>query len=349
MLKHSWNPIFRVALIVAIILPAIFFWRDQAHALGELDRIAGSNRIKTAIGISQRLFVATDSAGAVILARHDNFADALAANSLAGLSGGPILLTPGQKPLDTAVKAEIDRLLTPGKTVYIAGGTSALPSSIDAALKNNYKIVRLAGSDRYDTAAKIKSRGDALRGSAATEAIITRGDNFPDALSASSYSAFSGSPIILVKKDQIPAATKSLLTPTIKSSYLVGGTAAITDNVKNQIESLTANLTSRIWGANRYATSSAVADFFFASPVAISVATGTDYPDALAGGVLAGLTKLSISGTPLVLTKPNVLASETVSYLKKHAATIDDTLSGYLFGGSAAISSDTELTIESLI
>ncbi len=347
MLKRFWNLLFSVSVVFAGI--GFFVAPQKASALGSLDRLSGANRIETAIAISKRLFPTTNSAKAVILARHDNFADALAANSLAGLADAPILLNPGGKALDSKVKTEIDRLLKSGKTIYIAGGTAAIPTSVDNALKGSYKIKRIAGSDRYDTAKKIKLEGDALRGSAATEAIITRGDNFPDALSASSYSAFSGAPIILVKQDKVPAASSSILTPTIKSTYIIGGTAAITNSVKTTIESLTKNLATRISGANRYATSAAVANFFFATPLAISVATGTDYPDALAGGALAGKSGLTPFGLPVLLTKPTSTPAELEAYLKSHASTIDNTLSGYLFGGFAAVDLETELRIELLI
>ena len=61
---------------------------------GEVVRLAGSERIATAVAISRAGF-ADGSAGAAVLARADLFADALAGAPLAVAVGGPLMLTPG--------------------------------------------------------------------------------------------------------------------------------------------------------------------------------------------------------------------------------------------------------------
>jgi putative cell wall-binding protein len=342
MLKHSWKHYFSFLILTGLIvsLPRSVF------ASGDLARLSGTNRIETALTISQRLFPIADSAGAVVLARSDAFPDALTAASLGGLLMAPILLTPSGQPLSKGVQAEIDRVLLPGKPVIIVGGTSALQASIDSLLAGTYSVERLAGGNRYDTAKLIKERGDTTRGSAATSVIVASGDTFPDALSGSSYAAFSGTPIVLVKKEKIPVESAALLTTVVDAAFVIGGTAVISDAVVTSIEAGIGNVSQRLSGADRYATSVAVANFFFTTPLAVAIATGLSFPDALSGSVLAGKTALSTSGIPLLLAKPTSVPPSILDYLSSHAATIDDTTSGYVFGGTSAISGSTEIVLE---
>jgi ell wall binding domain 2 (CWB2)/Cysteine-rich secretory protein family len=55
-----------------------------------VQRIAGGDRISTAVAVSQQVFPRAD---AVVLARADQYPDALAGASLAAALGGPVLLT----------------------------------------------------------------------------------------------------------------------------------------------------------------------------------------------------------------------------------------------------------------
>ncbi|MFO0704364.1 MAG: cell wall-binding repeat-containing protein [Candidatus Andersenbacteria bacterium] len=345
MSKHFWkvscSGLGLVLLAATLAVPTY----HSAQAAGSLQRIAGPNRLGTAIEASRQLFAATDSAGGVVLARQDGFADALAASSLAGLVRGPILLTPANAALDPLVLDEINRVLAPGKPVFIIGGTSALSSSLEGAL-GQYAVTRLAGQDRFETATLIKKRGDTVRGSVASAAFFVRGDTYPDALSVSSYAALSGTPILLVQQNLIPQTVADLLDSTLATAYVVGGTSAVSDGVLTTIESATNNLATRLAGANRYETSALIAEYFFPSPLAVLLATGENFPDALAGGVLAGLSLISPSGLPVLLITQNSVPSPVGTYLTDNAATIDDVTSGYVMGGEAAVSLDTELYLE---
>src|SRR5690242_17551229 len=65
-----------------------------AALVSNVQRVAGPTRIGTAIATSQDEFATGGSARAVVLARADNFPDALAGGPLAAAKGGPLLLTP---------------------------------------------------------------------------------------------------------------------------------------------------------------------------------------------------------------------------------------------------------------
>ncbi|MDP2587558.1 MAG: cell wall-binding repeat-containing protein [bacterium] len=343
MLKHFWKVLFSLGALALLIAP------HHAAAAGSLQRVAGPNRIGTAIEVSQQLYPNADSAGTVIITRHDAFPDALTASSLAGLLGAPILLTPPNADLDPVVHAEIDRVLPAGGSVLVIGGTAAVSDSVIATLQGPYSVERIAGANRYETAVRIKERADSVRGYPLNAAFFSRGDTYPDALSISSYAALSGTPIVLVESDAVPVVVQPLLTGYLATPYILGGTNAVSDNVVGAIESATGAIVTRISGQDRYSTSAAIAEYFFPNPLAITIGTGQNFPDALAGGVLAGITVLTPSGTPVLLIQKDSVPAPIGTYLADHSGTIDDLTSGYVLGGSSAIGNDVEFAIEAVI
>ena len=94
-----------------------------------VDRISGSDRYATAAAISQADFP-TGDASAVVLARGDDYPDALVGAPLAAAKNAPLLLTTGPT-MPTVTQTELHRVLAAGGTVYVLGGTSAVPASVD--------------------------------------------------------------------------------------------------------------------------------------------------------------------------------------------------------------------------
>jgi putative cell wall-binding protein len=246
-------------------------------------RLAGSTRITTAISVSRRAYV---SAPQVVLARSDSFADALAAAPLAAKVGGPVLLTP-RSGLDALVADEIERL---GATdVWLMGGTAALGpgvvSDLNAEGFSNTNIHRLAGGDRYETAAAIghEVNGDSV--------YIASASSFADGVAVSSLAAHTQSPILLVQKDAVPEATLdelAFLEPT--TVRIIGGTGVISAAVEQQLETATGLPIDRLDGSDRYATSRAIGEASEEAgldPLRLWVATGSNWPDALATGPAA--------------------------------------------------------------
>ena len=88
-----------------------------------------------------------------------------------------------------------------------------------------------------------------------------------------------------------------------------------------------------IVGSDRYDTAARVAGVFFVNPTMIGVASGTNFPDALAGGAHIGMR-----GGPLLLTKPTSLTAVTQTYLDANKAGITV---GYVYGGTSAVSDST--------
>ncbi len=327
-------------LIVFSLVISLLPLSPLVTAAGTTTRLAGTNRIETAIEISKKAFPTNDSAAHIVLARSDTFPDALAGSALAGVSG-PILITPSSA-LDSKVKDEIDRVLPAGGKVYILGGTGAIASAVETSLTAaGYTVERIGGADRYETSALIAKKVDTV---ANTKAIIATGENFPDALAAAAYSAKNGVPILLTQKDSLPASVKSALTDMgITSSWVIGGTGVVSDAVKNELPSAT-----RVSGADRYATAVEVAKQLWdktsgAAGDKFVVARGDLFPDALAGGPLA-----AINNAPLLLTQPTSVPAEINSYFSSLGYSASVSASLFILGGTGAISSSVENSLNTL-
>lgn len=123
-------------------------------------------------------------------------------------------------------------------------GTSIAP--VSAATQTS-----IIGANRYDTAAKIADN----MGNYDTAILVNADKSLADGLSASSLAGKENAPILLVKKDSIPKETLSRLQK-VKKVYIIGGTAAVSSNVTNQ---LAGKEITRIEGSNRIETSENVA------------------------------------------------------------------------------------------
>lgn len=243
---------------------------------GPVRRVSGPNRYATAAEVSKDTFA---SSASVFVATGENFPDAVSSGSPAALTSAPVLLTRnGSLPTETAT--EIQRL--GASTIYILGGTSAVSSAVETQLSALGTTQRLAGANRFETAAAISQ----ARFPTADTVYIATGSNFPDALAGAPVAALDQAPILLVTQNSIPAATQAelnRLNPT--DTIVLGGTAVISDAVA---ASLPGSVT-RLAGANRYSTAAAISQATFSPPVpVIYISTGLNFPDALAGGAAGG-------------------------------------------------------------
>jgi N-acetylmuramoyl-L-alanine amidase len=95
--------------------------------------------------------------------------------------------------------------------------------------------------------------------------ILASGENFPDALCAAPLATKYQAPILLTSKNSLPSAVENeinRLKP--KNAILVGGTGAISDNIKTTLQNKGINVI-RISGASRYETSLEIAKYLNSS------------------------------------------------------------------------------------
>jgi len=293
-------------------------------------RFAGESRYETAVAISSKNWYESYN---VVLARGDAFPDALAGAVLANSSvvGGPLLLTESQR-LRPEVLAEMKRLNT--NSVCILGGTGAISSNVETELKNNgIQVYRIQGSDRYETAANIAAT--ALQNSA--KAFLASGQTFADALSISSYAAANGIPLLLTDARKVPAATLTALQKLgVTDVTLIGGESAISAAAADQLTKAGYSV-NRLSGSDRYKTNTAILNSLQYDTTDMVVATGSNFPDALAGSVLAARKN---SPVVLVPTDENALVnSDTASYLSDIRAGVS---SFFILGGFNVINYKVE-------
>ncbi|MGE4272442.1 MAG: cell wall-binding repeat-containing protein [Desulfitobacterium sp.] len=264
-------------------------------------RLAGTSRYDTAIQVSQGGW---DYAESVVLARGDDFPDALAGVVLTTSVNAPLLLTE-TKQLTAGVLEEIKRL--EASTVYILGSRGAVSEAVENTLiSEGLTVERLEGTDRYITASEIAK----VAVPQTEKAFLALGTDFPDALSISSYAAAQGIPLLLTEKKKVPEVTlETLQSLGVKEVTLIGGEGVILPEVKTQLEELSFSV-DRLAGTDRYGTNLEILNDLSFNNEAIYVATGTKFPDALAGAALAAK-----NNNPIVLVPQKDLKEASMDYL----------------------------------
>ncbi len=298
----------------------------------EVDRVAGSGRIETSVRLSGEAF--PDGAPAAVLARADDFPDALAAATLAAEVGGPVLLT-GSDRLADGVAAELRRLGV--ETVYLVGGPVALTPPVQSAVDAlGVESIRLAGTDRFVTADAI-GREVVRLGGPVDAVIVARADDFPDALSAANLATYGRAPILLTATSELSEQTEraldALLPGGTQTVYLAGGTAA-TDIAVEQRLVARGHPVERLSGATRFDTAAAIlaeARTFDLDLQPALVANGFRFPDALAAGPAAH----ALAGGLLLVDPEDATRSPaTLAVLEADREVVDTVL---VVGGEQAI------------
>ncbi|MGK0466715.1 cell wall-binding repeat-containing protein, partial [Clostridium sp.] len=294
----------------------------------KVQRLSGINRIETSIAIAKDQY--TDKApDAIVLATANNFADALAGSGLAYNYNAPLLLVNKTVNDSRNVLDYIKQNLTKNKTIYVLGGVSAVSNEISDYLTSvGYKIIRLGGTNRYDTNQKIVDNLNILKG---TSIVITTGGDFADALSISSIADIKGYPILLNSKENLLDNVSKYITKIQpKAIYIIGGIGVLSDNTYKQIKKLNPTmLVARLGGKNRYETSMNIIEHFNLTTNSITVATGKNFPDALSGSVLAAGKNCG------VLLVDNKDVTKQIDLLSKQKIT-----NLIVFGGEGIISDD---------
>jgi putative cell wall-binding protein len=199
------------------------------YTTGSLTRLAGADRYATAVAISKASF--QPGADTVFIATGASYPDALAGAAVAGALRAPLLLVP-PKSLPSTVRLELARLAP--DEIVILGGPGAVSDGVAAALGGYGIVFRIAGSDRYATAALL-SRSAYPTG--AQTAYVATGSTFPDALAGAAVAGRAGAPILLVERDTVPSTVATELDRLEPSQILVlGGPAAISEPVRSRLQ-----------------------------------------------------------------------------------------------------------------
>jgi len=271
---------------------------------GEVTRWSGADRYATAAMVSAKSFAT--GVGVVFVATGANFPDALAGGPAGGMLGGPILLT-GRDSLPLATVAELTRLDAQG--IVVLGGRSAVSDAVISQLRSftSGGVSRWSGPDRYATATVVSAKAFPQ---GADVVFLATGANFPDALAGGPAAGALGGPILLTERDSLPPATLAELGRLRPAQIVIlGGRAAVSDALIAQLTPYASDGVSRWSGPDRYATAAAVsAKAFPGGADVVFVATGANFPDALAGGPVGGAL-----GGPILLTERDTVPTATLT------------------------------------
>ena len=325
-------------MATSLVLGACAFTGGTASAATpnfSFDRISGSDRYATSAKVAEQF----GDANTVILASGEpgSYPDALTANYLAGLRNAPILLTHRD-----SVPKEVKQAISDAgaKNVLIVGGTGAVSQAVQDELDGTYAVRRISGANRFATASAVIDEGD----KASTDtAVLATGYNFPDALGGGALAFAENMPLAITKPNDAPDDVVTALKKAgIQHVLVLGGTAAVGDQVVSELKANGIDVTKRLNGTGRAETSTKLAqyeiDTYQFKKTGVGVASGYvkgDGADALGAAPLTGK-----ASQPLLITQSNTAPGEAVlNFLSDESATLTK---GTLFGGESAVSTSAE-------
>lgn len=296
--------------------------KPEKHGNRYVERVAGKDRVHTAINTSNRFFKKSKY---VIIADSGNYPDALTATVLAHVLDAPILLN-NTRYLEDDVAQEIVRL--GASEVIIVGGNKSISENVKSQLGkfDQNKVQRIWGRDRYVTSSELAYEIERLTGKV-NKAIIASGEDFPDALATAPLGSKEIAPILLVTRNQMDKkVSKALKDLNINKVYVAGGQ----NSVSKKLEAQLPTVIRRFNGQDRYETAILVASYTYPEAKEVFVASGEVFPDALVIGPVCARRKAPIllsKSTPVKVTDDYIEKSK-IEYL-------------YIIGGTNTIYAET--------
>lgn len=335
------------------------FQIDEAEQ-GSAVRLAGESAADTSARIATEAF--PEGSEWVVIARDDDFADAMSATGLAGVLNAPIVLTDRYSLSDAAARA-VQAL--GAKKAYIIGGTGAIPGDIEGGLATFgcQTQDRIFGYDSWDTSTECAKKIAEHGGNPGSNAVVAMSTNFQDALSISSYAYKYQVPIFLETDKahgrQLTEAAISAIKKLSGTIYVPGGNGAVPQASVEEV--FGRERVVRLSGWDGYDTSNQIATYMvehgLLSPSTICLASGAPDPkgvDALAGAALAGK-----AGGVVLLTNANPrfgsISTTTIegadsegtsAFLPSHAKDVEQT---YILGGKAVMPAELQQRVNDIL
>lgn len=304
-------------------------------APGDVTRIAGADRFEASANISKASYapgveVAYVASGLV-------FTDALSGAPVAGVKGGPVLLT-NKDSLPPSISAELTRLQP--KQIVVFGGTNSVTGAVMNALRKltTGEVTRVAGQTRYSTSAKISS----LNYNPGPEVtFVASGEVFPDALSGAPVAGKTPGPLLLIEPDGVPGIVKKEFERLqSKQIVVLGGENTIEPATYAFLTRYTTGAVQRWAGSDRFATSATISENSFAPGVGtVYISSGRVFADALSAAPVAGKNK-----SPVLLVDTNSIPASVDAELKRLKPS-----KIVIVGGTASVTSAVETQLASYI
>ena len=328
--------------------------------VGDAREFGGRDRYDTALRLAAN-FGAAKGLGNVpvaFVASGESLVDAVSVSGLAGFFDAPVLLTPS----DSLHGGVADFVEDYGVgTVHVLGGSGAVADSVVEdleALANGPTVNRVAGADRYATAAAaagLLGGGAAWCGGEDAAAVLVNGGDVSlvDAMMVGPIAYRLQLPVLLTSAGVLASATADFIEANdIEHVVIVGGADAVSADVADAVSDSGVDTVTRVAGDTPAGTSVALAELAF-DGCADDLAPVSDdtvalvHRDALPDGVASApvLASTFAAGTLVpVLVVGDTLPAAVRDYL---AATAEEDADGnkvhfniLAIGGTAAVSSD---------
>lgn len=206
-------------------------------------------------------------------------------------------------------------------------------------------IAPVYGQSRFETAVQSSWTGFPDVGDARAVVLAT-GRNWPDALGGAALAGAVGGPVLLTEPDSLPDAVRAEIERLdVPEVCILGGGSSVSTAVAEAVDAIPGVSVRRIGGADRWETAALVAEETRARLLAsgrtldgVYVATGRDFPDALAASPAA-----FVAGRPILLTEPSRLPTTTADAIESLA--VDR---AWVIGGESAVGTTATAGIEGL-
>ncbi|WP_336248627.1 cell wall-binding repeat-containing protein [Stomatohabitans albus] len=291
-------------------------------------RLSGETRFETAVEVSKQMVPQQHQLNMLYLTRSDDAADAITVGPLAKLSGpAPVLITP-KDMLHPATQAEMTRALKPGGTVTIVGGAKVVSEKVAKQIRNlGYKVQRLAGKNRADTAAMIADKVNTIK--PVQEVFVGNMNNWYEPLFLSPIAAHRDGVVLLSDADRNAPETTAWLAKH-KNTKRVAGFVNVTRNPA---------LTDAWTKTTLEAAVVERAFTEFNKPAHVGIVTNDEFPDALtAAAYMAKMDGPVLFVDHDASTKPLHSGIDTALQTHKPGAV-------HIFGGTKAIPVQVEHAI----
>lgn len=243
--------------------------------------------------------------------------------------------------------------------LYVVGGPASISEALAEELHANPylgDVIRVGGADRYEVAANVMGRileihrsglisGGPQPVSAAEMTqrygFIVNGDSPVDVVAAAPVASAMCAPLLLVKKNSLPAATESMLASAgVTDIVVVGGTGGVSAALYDTLSTKFGGRIERIVGVDRYDMCKMLVDFQRDhttgnyNPNRMIVVSGVAPADAM---TVVPLSR-HMGYAPVLFTKPRALSHEVREFIDDNKPLTE---TSYMIGGYASITKPT--------
>ena len=332
---------------------------DGNAATDMVREFAGQDRYDTAIRLAKNFGTSKGGLGAVpvaFVASGDTLVDSISVAGLAGYVDAPILLTPTGSLHDGVADFIEDYGVG---TVYVLGGTAAVIDATVTAIEGlsaEPTVTRIAGDDRYATAAAIAAKietDSTWCGTDAVSAVLINGatDMLGYGVAIQPIAYRLQLPVLMTTADELPDVTADFIRDNdVEHVQIIGGTGAVSAGVASALTTLGVDTVGRVAGDSASAVSVALAqmagngcgdDLGLVSTNRVALVRGN--PDGVAAApVLASSLADGYLVTPLIVG--DTLPASVHDYLAATPQNIGPdrlNLGVVAVGGTAAVSEAT--------